>query len=123
VCGSRERPSRAAGWSTAVADGPIDAGAPIGYKLLPRGTAVYGADGERVGAVERVLDNAREHIFDGIVMRAEDGSLRFVDAPEVARVHERAVTLTLDSAAAADLPPPSYGVGPVGRLVSALRRR
>jgi hypothetical protein len=37
------------------------------------------SDGEQVGTVRRVLDNAREHIFDGIVMDAADGR-RFVDA-------------------------------------------
>ena len=34
------------------------------------------------------------------------GELRFVDAPEVARTAERAVTLTITAAEAAELPPP-----------------
>ena len=76
----------------------------IGYQALPRGVPVHAADGARIGTVHRVLDNAREHIFDGIVVSTDDGR-RFVDAPEVARITLRRVTLTIDAAEAADLPP------------------
>ena len=48
----------------------------------------------QIGTVRRVQDNAREHIFDGIVIDTPDGR-RFVDAPEVARIFERAVVLTI----------------------------
>jgi ABC-type dipeptide/oligopeptide/nickel transport system permease subunit len=34
---------------------------------------VLSSDGAQIGTVYRVLDNAREHIFDGIVMRIMDG--------------------------------------------------
>ena len=80
-----------------------DEGHPIGYKALPRGVPVHTSDGERLGTVHRVLDNAREHIFDGIVVSTPDGR-RFVDAPEVARIAERRVTLTIDAAEARELP-------------------
>jgi hypothetical protein len=43
------------------------------------------------------------------VIRGNDGERRFVDAPEVARTTDRAVTITIDSAAAAQLPPPEEG--------------
>ena len=46
-------------------------------------------------------DNAREHIFDGIVIDTPDGR-RFVDAPEVARIFERAVVLTITADEARD---------------------
>jgi PRC-barrel domain len=82
-----------------------DEGHQIGYKLLPRGVPVYTADGEQIGTVHRVLDNAREHIFDGIVITTRDGR-RFVDAPEVARITETRVTLTIDAAQARELPAP-----------------
>ena len=82
----------------------------IGYQALPRGVPVHAADGARVGKVHRVLDNAREHIFDGIVIDTEDGR-RFVDAPEVARITRSRVTLTIDAAAAADLPPARSALG------------
>jgi hypothetical protein len=75
----------------------------IGYQALPRGVPVLASDGTRVGTVHRVLDNAREHIFDGIVLETPDGR-RFVDAPEVARITTRRVTLTIDAAEAAQLP-------------------
>jgi hypothetical protein len=80
-----------------------DDGHQIGYKLLPRGTPVHTADGVEIGKVHRVQDNTREHIFDGIVITTPDGR-RFVDAPEVARITEKRVTLTIDAAEAKQLP-------------------
>ena len=85
-----------------------DDGQQIGYKALPRGVPVHTADGERLGTVERGHDNAREHIFDGIVVSTPDGR-RFVDAPEVARITERRVMLTIDAGEARGLP--EYGGG------------
>ena len=78
----------------------------ISYQALPRGVPVHTADGVPIGKVHRVLDNAREHIFDGIVVETEQGK-RFVDAPEVARITRSRVTLTIDAAEAAELPPPT----------------
>ena len=72
----------------------FDDGHAIGYKVLKRGTPVRSSDGVQVGTVRRVQDNAREHIFDGIVIDTPAGT-RFVDAPEVARIFERAVVLTI----------------------------
>ncbi len=80
-----------------------DDGHQIGYKVLPRGTPVVTSDGELLGTVYRVQDNAREHIFDGIVVSTPDGR-RFVDAPEVARITDKRVTLTIDAAEARELP-------------------
>jgi hypothetical protein len=72
-----------------------------------------------------VLDNYREHIFDGLTIETKGGERRFVDAPEVARTAERAVTLTITAAESADLPPPEKQGpqlgGPVKRLFG--RRR
>ena len=73
-----------------------DFGNQIGYKVLTKGVPVVATDGVEIGTVAAVLDNAREHIFDGIVVRTEDGKV-FVDAPEVARIYERRVELTVDS--------------------------
>jgi hypothetical protein len=87
----------------------IDDGQAIHYSAIERGTPVYSADEVEVGKVDDVLDNYREQIFDGIVMEDTQGELRFVDAPEVARTAERAVTLTLSAAEAAQLPPPEQG--------------
>ncbi len=87
----------------------FDEGRQIGYKVLPRGVPVVTSDGREVGTVRRVQDNAREHIFDGIVIETPGGDLRFVDAPEVARTAERGVTLSITAAEAAELPPPEEG--------------
>ena len=86
-----------------------DDGNPIHYAAVKRGTPVYAADGRQVGVVDEVVDNYREHILDGFVIENTDGELRFVDAPEVARTAERAVRLTIDSAAGGQLPTPEQG--------------
>ena len=67
------------------------------------------SDGVQVGTVRRAQETGREHIFDGIVIDTKNGK-RFVDAPEVARIAERAVTLTITAAEAAELPPPGGGM-------------
>jgi hypothetical protein len=86
-----------------------DDGHAISYKVLPRGTPVRSADGVQVGTVRRAQETGREHIFDGIVIDTKDGK-RFVDAPEVARIAERWVTLTISAAEAAELPGPDGGM-------------
>jgi hypothetical protein len=86
---------------------PIDDGLAVDYLALQRGTPVYSAQEEHVGKRVEVLDNAREHIFDGIVIELPDGSRRFVDAPEVRRTAERGVTLTISAEEVARLDPPA----------------
>ena len=76
-----------------------DHGDPISYQALQRGTPIFSADDRELGTVERAIDNPKEHIFDGIVMIAGDRHV-WVDAPEVARITERRVTLTIDAATA-----------------------
>jgi hypothetical protein len=103
---------------------PIDDGHAVHYTALRKTTPVYSSDEVLVGKVVEVLDNYREHIMDGIVVETKSGARRFVDAPEVARTAERAVTLTISAAEVEALPPP--GKGPslrerVSRLVA--RRR
>jgi len=98
-----------------------DDGHAIGYKVLRRGTAVRSSDGIEIGRVRRVLDNAREHIFDGIVVDTADGQ-RFVDAPEVARILERAVILTITAEEAARLPEQQSAVVDRMRHAPAMRR-
>jgi hypothetical protein len=100
----------------------VDEGAPIHYAAVQRGTPVYAADGTEVGRVKEVLDNYREHILDGVVFRDSDGALRFVDAPEVARTAERAVTLNIGAEEVAELPRPGPGQGGGGLLGRFLGR-
>lgn len=83
-----------------------DEGHAIHYTAVQPGTSVYSADGVEVGHVRAVLDNRKEHIFDGVVFADAGGVLRFADAPEVARTAERAVTLSIDAEQARQLGPP-----------------
>jgi sporulation protein YlmC with PRC-barrel domain len=108
-----------------------DDGHPIHYAAVKRGTPVFASDGEQVGKVDEVVDNYEEHILDGFVIEMTSGELRFVDAPEVARTAERAVRLTIDSGAAAQLPPPEKGApsftprrtGRLGKLLGGSWRK
>jgi hypothetical protein len=84
---------------------------------------VISSDGQEVGNVAEVLDNFREHIFDGLVIQMSGGERRFVDAPEVARTAERAVTLKITAAECADLPPPPEQGPALGGAVKRLFRR
>ena len=86
-----------------------DEGHAIHYAAVAPGTPVYSADGVELGRVRTILDNPKEHIFDGVVFQDSGGELRFADAPEVARTAERAVVLTLDAERARILGPPENG--------------
>lgn len=98
----------------------------IGYKVVPKGTPVEAADGTVVGKVHKVLDNVREHIFDGIVIATDDGK-RFVDAPEVARITNLRVILTISPEEVADLQQHKGMLGAVEkraqRRVNRVKRR
>ena len=72
-----------------------------------------------VGKVAEVLDNYREHIFDGLVIEGSDGARRFVDAPEVERTAERAVTLSITASEVAKLSP-EQGSGSIGGIARRL---
>ena len=103
---------------------PIDDGHAVHYTALERGIPVISSDGEEIGKVVEVLDNYREHIFDGLVIETASGERKFVDAPEVARTAERAVTLAITSAEAASLgPPPSQGPDVGGAVKRLFGRR
>lgn len=88
-----------------------DDGHAISYKVLARGIPVASVDGQQVGTVREILENEREHIFDGVVIDTPAGQ-RWVDAPEIARIAERRVTLTLTAAEAAALPDRDTAGGP-----------
>jgi hypothetical protein len=86
----------------------MDEGHPISFRVLARGTPVWASDDQEIGTVDSVLATDREDIFDGIVIRTTAGR-RFVDAPEVARIAERRVTLTITAAQSEQLPEPARG--------------
>jgi hypothetical protein len=105
-----------------------DDGHAISYKALERGVPVVTSDGDQLGTVDRVLDNARENIFDGIVVRTPSRGKVFVDAPEVVRIAELRVTLSIDAAEAAELPPykrgtPQYHAHPMVQQLGRFFRR
>jgi uncharacterized protein YrrD len=86
-----------------------DLGPPGSYMTLVAGVPVYSRDGKALGEVEHILAEPDKDIFDGIVFDASPlpGGHRFVDAPEVERIHEGGVVLALDAAEAERLPEPS----------------
>jgi hypothetical protein len=107
---------------------PLDDGLAIHYTAVQRGTPVYSSEETEVGKVVEVLDNYREHIFDGLVIEDRDGVRRFVDAPEVGRTAERGVTLTISAEEVAKLGPPEKGAavtgpGSLGGVARRLFRR
>jgi hypothetical protein len=83
-----------------------DLGAPLSYLVLKRGVPVYASDGQQVGRVIKVLAAPEAHMFDGILFDTKrgPGGLRFVDAPEVERIHERGVVLTIRADEVESLP-------------------
>jgi hypothetical protein len=93
-------------------------GEPISYLTLEPGVPVFSSDGERAGKVVRVLAAPEADMFDGIIIdtTAGPGGHRFVDAPEVERIYERGVVLSIDAAAVASLPKP--GANPAALSVS-----
>ncbi len=97
----------------------VDEGHAVHYTALGRGTPVYTSEEVEVGKVAEVLDNYREHIFDGLVIETGDGERRFVDAPEVARTAERAVILTITAEQVKELPAPPRGRRAGGRGVGS----
>jgi uncharacterized protein YrrD len=86
-----------------------DLGQPISYLELEKGAPVYSIGGKRLGDVEHVLADPDADIFDGFVIDTSvlPGGHRFVDAPQVDRIYERGVVLTLEAEAAESLPEPS----------------
>ena len=90
-----------------------DDGDVIGFQALARGTPVFASDDVQLGTVRHADAIAREHLFDGITIDTPDGK-RFLDAPEVARIHERAVIATFPAAEAAE------HLQPVGSRIAAI---
>ena len=64
---------------------PIDDGEGVHDSAVARGTPVYGSDEVEVGRVVEVLDNYREHIFDGLVVEGGDGPQRLGHQRRVGR--------------------------------------
>jgi hypothetical protein len=87
----------------------MDEGLPIAYTVLEKGVPVLASGGEQVGTVHHVVAAPEKDIFHGIVIATQGRNMRFVEAADVASLHERGVDLRIDSAAAAALPEPGGG--------------
>ena len=83
-----------------------DAGNRIAYTALEDGTPVFTSDGQRIGAVKRVLADLEDDIFDGLIIDTDDGE-RFVDAPNIGDLYERRAELKLAAADTVHLPEPT----------------
>lgn len=84
----------------------MDRGDPISYLVLAEGTPVLGSDGTELGTVKRVLADEGSDVFDGLILDTPGGD-RFVDAPHVPELYERAVVLDLTAEQARHLPEPT----------------
>jgi hypothetical protein len=87
----------------------MDEGAPIAYQVLDKGVPVLSSDGAQIGTVHHVVAAPEEDIFHGLVISWDGGGRRFVEAADVASLHEHGVDLRIDSAAAQSLPEPGGG--------------
>jgi sporulation protein YlmC with PRC-barrel domain len=101
--------ARAAGAGIVDGMAEIDEGFPIAYEVLDKGVAVMASDGTQVGTVHHVVAAPEKDIFHGLVVSVPGQGLRFVEAADVASLHERGVDLRIDVTAANSLPEPSGG--------------
>ncbi len=91
--------------------GAMDHGAPSSWLVAHPGLEVVSSDGLDVGSVRHVLGVPEEDIFDGLVIEARGGDMRFVDAEDVDEFFEGAVVLRLDGAECEFLPAPQPAPG------------
>ena len=88
--------------------GAVDEGFPIAYQLLEDGVPVIASDGAQVGTVGSVLSAPGEDVFHGLLINTPGHGIRFLEADEIASIHEHGVDLRIDSAAAQNLPGPEH---------------
>lgn len=77
----------------------------IAYTALQPGTPVQTNDGQHLGTLEAVLQVEELDVFDGLVVKTEQG-VRFVDADQVGLIFTSHVETKLTTQQAADLPQP-----------------
>jgi len=90
----------------------MDEGLPIAYTVLDKGVPVLASGGEQVGTVHHVVSAPEKDIFHGIVIATPGHGHRFVEAADVASLHEHGVDLRIDLSAAQALAQPG-GAAPV----------
>jgi hypothetical protein len=87
----------------------VDEGLPIAYEVLEKGVPVLASDGGQVGTVHHVVAWPEKDIFHGVVFSTPAHGMRFVEAAEIASLHEHGVDLRIDLDAVGSLPAPSGG--------------
>jgi hypothetical protein len=86
----------------------MDEGLPISYQLLDDGVPVLASDGAQVGTVGSVLAAPEEDVFHGLLVNTPNHGVRFLEAEDIATIHEHGVDLRIDAAAALSLPAPEH---------------
>ncbi|HEX4245878.1 MAG TPA: hypothetical protein VHY77_09940, partial [Acidimicrobiales bacterium] len=76
---------------------------PISYLALTTGTPVESSTGNTFGTVEHVLELPDEDLFDGIVLKTQNG-LRFVDRDQIVEITRGCVRCSLTDDEATNLP-------------------
>ncbi len=89
----------------------MDEGLPIAYEVLEKGVPVFSSDEQQIGTVDHVVAAPEKDIFHGLVIAVPGQGRRFVEAADVASLHERGVDLRIDASAAQSLPEPGGGAG------------
>jgi hypothetical protein len=75
-----------------------DAGRPIAWMALDKGTPVYSSDGEEIGKVATVVADVQKDIFSGISFKhGLLGSEHFVPADAIGELTDQAVHLNLSA--------------------------
>ena len=92
-------------WAPVLERSTMSDPTPISYLALEVGTSVLTSTGSSIGTVEHVLEVPAEDLFDGIVIKTEQG-LRFVDRDQISSITTAAVTCSLNDEEAAALPAP-----------------
>jgi uncharacterized protein YrrD len=86
----------------------MDEGLPTSYEVLGEGVPVLASDGSQVGTVGCVLCDSAADIFHGLLIEMPSLGLRFVEAGEIASIHEHGVDLRIDAGRASALPKPEH---------------
>jgi sporulation protein YlmC with PRC-barrel domain len=86
----------------------VERGHRISYQALRNGTEVFDREGLRLGVVQRVVADAKTHIFKAVVIDTKlgPGGLKLVDSRDIDDIYERALVLKLGAAEVETLPKP-----------------
>ncbi len=87
----------------------MDEGLPIAYGLLDKTCRCSPQTASRWARSDHIVAAPEQDIFHGLVISTPGHGLRFVEAADVATIHERGVDLRIDTAAAQSLPQPGGG--------------